>query len=158
MNRAPWFGMERWPHWASNGICDLSIFQGPEGRSPNVSPARQGWEINPEDGSSAVGAALNFRAVPSGLGGLARACSTHAPPHRCRQYSADADPSWRYCGSLLDRRGGALVDCSTPGAANGPPERGRTFGAFSKVGAIAMPVALLLSLGAAVLVQMLQTL
>jgi hypothetical protein len=32
--------------------------QGPEGRPPNVSPARKGWEINPEDDPSAVGAAL----------------------------------------------------------------------------------------------------
>ena len=36
--------------------------RGPEGRLPNVSPARKGWEFNPEDGPSAVGAALN-RAV-----------------------------------------------------------------------------------------------
>ena len=32
--------------------------QGPEGRLPNVSPARKGWEINPQR-SSAVGAALS---------------------------------------------------------------------------------------------------
>jgi hypothetical protein len=30
-----------------------------EGRPPNVSPARKGWEIDPEDDPSAVGAALN---------------------------------------------------------------------------------------------------
>jgi hypothetical protein len=33
--------------------------QGPEGRPPNVSPARKGWEIDPEEYPSAVGAALN---------------------------------------------------------------------------------------------------
>jgi hypothetical protein len=33
--------------------------QGPEGRPPNVSPARKGWEIDPEEDASAVGAALN---------------------------------------------------------------------------------------------------
>jgi hypothetical protein len=33
--------------------------QGPEGRPPNVSPARKGREIDPEDDPSAVGAALN---------------------------------------------------------------------------------------------------
>ena len=33
--------------------------QGPEGRPPNVSPARKGWEIDPEEDPSAVGAALN---------------------------------------------------------------------------------------------------
>jgi hypothetical protein len=33
--------------------------RGPEGRPPNVSPARQGWEINPQEDPSAVGAALN---------------------------------------------------------------------------------------------------
>src|SRR5271163_125854 len=32
---------------------------GPEGRPPNVSPARKGWEVDPENGPSAVGAALN---------------------------------------------------------------------------------------------------
>jgi hypothetical protein len=32
--------------------------QGPEGRPPNVSPARKGWEIDPEEDPSAVGAAL----------------------------------------------------------------------------------------------------
>ena len=32
--------------------------QGPEGRPPNVSPARKGWEIDPEEDQSAVGAAL----------------------------------------------------------------------------------------------------
>jgi hypothetical protein len=34
--------------------------QGPEGQPPNVSPARKGWEINPEDDLSAVGAALDL--------------------------------------------------------------------------------------------------
>jgi hypothetical protein len=33
--------------------------QGPEGRPPNVSPARKGWEIDPEQDPSAGGAALN---------------------------------------------------------------------------------------------------
>jgi len=33
--------------------------QGPEGRLPNVSPARKGWEIDREEDPSAVGAALN---------------------------------------------------------------------------------------------------
>jgi hypothetical protein len=33
--------------------------QGPEGRPPNVSPARKGWEIDLEEDPSAVGAALN---------------------------------------------------------------------------------------------------
>jgi hypothetical protein len=33
--------------------------QGPEGRPPNVSPARKGWEIDPKDDPSAVGAAPN---------------------------------------------------------------------------------------------------
>ena len=33
--------------------------QGPEGRPPNVSPARKGWEIDPEEDPSAGGAALN---------------------------------------------------------------------------------------------------
>ena len=43
--------------------------QGPEGRPPNVSPARKGWEINPEDDPSAVGAALNRSfALPVSLG------------------------------------------------------------------------------------------
>ena len=34
--------------------------QGPEGRLLNVSPARKGWGINPDD-LSAMGAALNLR-------------------------------------------------------------------------------------------------
>src|SRR5271168_1466591 len=46
----------------------LPWMQGPEGRPPNVSPARKGWEINPENDLSAVGAALNLlSAVPTGL-------------------------------------------------------------------------------------------
>jgi hypothetical protein len=32
---------------------------GPEGRPPNVSSARKGWEIDTEEDPSAVGAALN---------------------------------------------------------------------------------------------------
>ena len=32
--------------------------RGPEGRPPNVSPARKGWGINPQEDPSAVGAAL----------------------------------------------------------------------------------------------------
>src|SRR5882724_9205279 len=42
--------------------------QGPEGRPPNVSPARKGWETDPEEDLSAAGAALNLsstRAVSS---------------------------------------------------------------------------------------------
>src|SRR5580704_11856843 len=35
------------------------MMQGPEGRPPNVSPARKGWEIEPEEDPSAVGAARN---------------------------------------------------------------------------------------------------
>jgi hypothetical protein len=35
------------------------LFQGPEGRPPNVIPARKGWETNPNQ-PSAVGAALNL--------------------------------------------------------------------------------------------------
>jgi hypothetical protein len=43
--------------------------QGPEGRPPNVSPARKGWEIDPEEDPSAVGAALNrSSALPVSLG------------------------------------------------------------------------------------------
>jgi hypothetical protein len=34
------------------------------GRPPNVSPARKGWDINPEDDPSAVGAALNLGPLP----------------------------------------------------------------------------------------------
>ncbi|MEA2261875.1 MAG: hypothetical protein QOJ51_4700, partial [Acidobacteriaceae bacterium] len=34
--------------------------QGPEGRPPNVSPARKGWETDPEEDLSAAGAALNL--------------------------------------------------------------------------------------------------
>jgi hypothetical protein len=39
--------------------------QGPEGRPPNVSPARKGWEIDPEEDPSAVGAALNRPSAPA---------------------------------------------------------------------------------------------
>jgi hypothetical protein len=43
--------------------------QGPEGRPPNVSPARKGWEIDPEEDPSAVGAALNRSStLPVSLG------------------------------------------------------------------------------------------
>src|SRR5271168_574295 len=43
--------------------------QGPEGRPPNVSPAREGWEIDPEEDPSAVGAALyRSSALPVSLG------------------------------------------------------------------------------------------
>ena len=42
--------------------------RGPEGRPPNVSPARKGWEINPEDDVSAVGAALTLGPRTLGLG------------------------------------------------------------------------------------------
>jgi len=43
--------------------------QGPEGRPPNVSPARKGWEIDPAEDPSAVGAALNrSSALPVSLG------------------------------------------------------------------------------------------
>jgi hypothetical protein len=40
--------------------------QGPEGRPPNVSPTRKGWEIDPEADSGAAGAAqaLFFRNRP----------------------------------------------------------------------------------------------
>jgi hypothetical protein len=43
--------------------------QGPEGRPANVSPARKGWEIDPEEDPSAVGAALNrcFSTDPSAV-------------------------------------------------------------------------------------------
>ena len=47
--------------------------QGPEGRPPNVSPARKGWEIDPEEDPSAVGAALNrSSALPVSLGAKPR--------------------------------------------------------------------------------------
>jgi hypothetical protein len=47
--------------------------QGPEGRVPNVSPARKGWEIAPQDDPSAVGAALNrLSALPVSLGAKPR--------------------------------------------------------------------------------------
>ena len=39
--------------------------QGPEGRPPNVSPARKGWETDPEEDPSAVGAALNLSSTPA---------------------------------------------------------------------------------------------
>jgi hypothetical protein len=39
--------------------------RGPEGRPPNVSPARKGWEINVEDDLSAVGAALKSAPAPT---------------------------------------------------------------------------------------------
>ncbi len=43
--------------------------QGPEGRPPNVSPARKGWEIDLEDDPSAVGAAPNRSfALPVSIG------------------------------------------------------------------------------------------
>jgi hypothetical protein len=43
--------------------------QGPEGRPPNVSPARKGWEIDPDEDPSAVGAAQNrSSALPVSLG------------------------------------------------------------------------------------------
>jgi hypothetical protein len=43
--------------------------QGPEGRPPNVSPARKGWEIDPEEDPGAVGAALyRSSALPVSLG------------------------------------------------------------------------------------------
>ena len=43
--------------------------RGPEGRPPNVSPARKGWEIDSEEDPSAVGAALNRSfAIPVSLG------------------------------------------------------------------------------------------
>src|SRR6202011_1862346 len=49
---------QRWPY-----------MQGPEGRPPNVSPARKGWEIDPEEDPSAGGAALNrSSALPVSLG------------------------------------------------------------------------------------------
>ena len=38
-------------------MCDLMMRQGPEGRPPDVSPARKGW-VSMEDDPSAVGAAL----------------------------------------------------------------------------------------------------
>jgi len=48
--------------------------QDPEGRPPNVSPARKGWEIDPEEDPSAVGAALNrSSALPVSL----RATAVH---------------------------------------------------------------------------------
>jgi hypothetical protein len=55
-----------------NDTAKSPWMRGPEGRPPNVSPARKGWEINCEDDLSAVGAALNLR--PSHL------CPTH--PHQ----------------------------------------------------------------------------
>src|SRR5216684_7165107 len=39
--------------------------QGPEGRPPNVSPARKGWETDPEEDLSAAGAALNLSSTPA---------------------------------------------------------------------------------------------
>ncbi len=50
--------------WGRNDTAKSPWMQGPEGRPPNVSPARKGWEIDPEADPSAVGAALN-RAVSS---------------------------------------------------------------------------------------------
>jgi hypothetical protein len=41
--------------------------RGPEGRLPNVSPARKGWGINPEEDPSAVGAALCHPGVAESL-------------------------------------------------------------------------------------------
>src|ERR1700722_13557577 len=38
--------------------------QAPEGRPPNVIPAGKGWEIDPEEDASAVGAALNRSSAP----------------------------------------------------------------------------------------------
>jgi hypothetical protein len=44
----------------SNDTAKSPRMRGPEGRPPNVSPARKGLGINPEDDLSAVGAALNL--------------------------------------------------------------------------------------------------
>ena len=58
--------------------------QGPEGRPPNVSPARKGWEIDPEEHQSAVGAAQNrSSALPVSLGAIP-ACRA-AVPHISRK-------------------------------------------------------------------------
>jgi hypothetical protein len=56
--------------------------RGPEGRSPNVSPARKGWESTPKNDLSAVGAALSLgrlppvslHAKPSGLSTCNQCC------------------------------------------------------------------------------------
>jgi hypothetical protein len=54
--------------------------QGPEGRPPNVSPARKGWEIDPEEDPSAVGAALNrSSALPVSLGAYPRDLQFRGP-------------------------------------------------------------------------------
>jgi hypothetical protein len=54
--------------------------QGPEGRPPNVSPARKGWEIDPEEDPSAVGAALNrSSALPVSLGAKPRDLQFNGP-------------------------------------------------------------------------------
>jgi hypothetical protein len=54
--------------------------QGPEGRPPNVSPARKGWEIDPEEDPSAVGAALNrSSALPVSLGAKPRDLQFRGP-------------------------------------------------------------------------------
>src|ERR1700730_13812400 len=64
--------------------------QGPEGRPPNVSPARKGWEIDPEDDPSAVGAALNrSSALPVPLAALP---TCPGLPWR----------DLRFCGSLME--------------------------------------------------------
>jgi hypothetical protein len=52
-------------------MARLQRVQGPEGRPPNVSPARKGWEIDREEDPSAVGAALNRCAIGSEAEGSA---------------------------------------------------------------------------------------
>jgi hypothetical protein len=63
---------------------------------PNVSPARKGWEIHPEEDPSAVGAALNRSStLPVSLGAAADSDFLHRgttqgnvcgfPPHEVRQ-------------------------------------------------------------------------
>jgi hypothetical protein len=58
-----------WQVEKENDTAKSPWMRGPEGRPPNVSPARKGWEINFEDDPSAVGAALNLNPLaPVSLG------------------------------------------------------------------------------------------
>ena len=58
--------------------------EGPEGRPPNVSPARKGWEIDPKEDPSAVGAALNqSSALPVSLGAKLRDLQFHFTRDKC---------------------------------------------------------------------------
>jgi hypothetical protein len=97
--------------------------QGPEGRPLNVSPARKGWEIDPEEDPSAGGAALNRCVIRS-----TSTCLRQVEGEMTKQsLGAPFKPFFGLSGVVAD----PTLRSVSLGASDLPPCRGQVKGAMN---------------------------